>query len=94
LEEWHLNKKRSAEKRHRQSLRRRSSNKGTKTQIRTAVRKLEEAVEAKDTAAARELLRACTRVLDSAASSGVIHKNTAGRKKSRLTKMLAGVGTP
>ena len=89
-----MNKKRSAEKRHRQSLRRRSSNKGTKTQIRTAVRKLEEAVEAKDTAAARELLRACTRVLDSAASSGVIDKNTAGRKKSRLTKMLAGVGTP
>lgn len=89
-----MNKKRSAEKRHRQSLKRRSSNKGTKTQIRTAVRKLEEAVEAKDITAAQELLRACAGVLDSAASSGVIHKNTAGRKKSRLTKMLAGVGKP
>ena len=86
-------KKGSADKRHRQSLKRRATNKGTKTRIRTAVRKLQEAVEAKDKAAAEDLLKKCARVLDSAATSGVIHRNTAARKKSRLSKKLAAMST-
>lgn len=86
-----VQKKGSADKRHRQSLKHRAANKGSKTRIRTAVRKLQEAVEAKDKAAAEAQYRSCSRVLDSAASSGVIHRNTAARKKSRLTKMLAGM---
>ena len=81
----------SAEKGHRQSLKRRASNKAAKTRIRSTVRKLQDAVEAKDKAAAGELLRQCSRVLDSAASSGVIGRNTAARKKSRLAKLLAGM---
>ncbi len=83
----------SAAKRHRQSQKRRASNKAGKTRIRTAVRKLQEAIEAKDKAAAEAQLRACASVLDSAASSGLIHRNTASRRKSRLDKMLAGMST-
>ena len=81
----------SAAKRHRQSLKRRASNKAGKTRIRTTVRKLEEAVEAKDKAVADDLYKQCSRILDSAASSGVIHRNTAARKKSRLAKLVAGL---
>jgi small subunit ribosomal protein S20 len=57
------------------------------------VRKLQEAIEAKDKNVADAQLRACAGVLDSAASSGVIHRNTAARRKSRLVKLLAGIST-
>jgi small subunit ribosomal protein S20 len=91
LEETDLQTKGSADKRHRQSLKRRAANRSSKTRIRTAERKLEEAIEAKDKAAAEALLKTCARVLDIAATKGVIHRNTAARKKSRLTAMLAGI---
>ena len=82
----------SAAKRHRQSVRRHDANKAAKTRLRTAVRKLQTAIETKDRAAAEGQFRACARVLDSAASAGVIHRNTAARRKSRLAKLLAGMG--
>ena len=81
----------SAAKRHRQSVKRHDANKSGKTRLRTAVRKLEAAIETKDKTAAEGQFRACVRVLDSAASAGVIHRNTAARRKSRLAKMLAGM---
>jgi small subunit ribosomal protein S20 len=83
------NKKRSSQKRHRQSLKRRTANKGTKTKIRTSVRKFGDAVEAKDPAAAKDRFKESESVLDAAASKGVIHKNAAARRKSRLAKKLA-----
>jgi small subunit ribosomal protein S20 len=89
LEEIDLQTKGSAEKRHRQSLKHRAANRSAKTRIRTAERKLEEALEAKDKAAAEALLKTCAQELDSAATSGVIHRNMAARKKSRLAAMVA-----
>ena len=82
----------SAAKRHRQSVKRHDANKAAKTRLRTAVRKLRAAIESKDKTAAEGEFRACSRVLDSAASSGVIHRNTAARRKSRLAKALAAMG--
>jgi small subunit ribosomal protein S20 len=91
LEESDVQTKGSARKRHRQSLKRRATNKATKTRIRSTVRKLQEAVEAKNAAASQDLLKKCSSVLDSAASSGVIGRNTAARKKRRLAKLTAGM---
>jgi small subunit ribosomal protein S20 len=74
----------SAEKRIRVSERRRMRNKPLRTQTRTYVKKAEAAIATDDqTAAAAEVLAAISK-LDSVASKGVIHKNNAARRKSRL----------
>lgn len=65
---------------------RNSQNTTTKSAMRTAVKKVEAAVSTNDSAAAKEALTAAASKLDKAASKGLIHKNAAARKKSRLTK--------
>lgn len=60
-------------------------NRVVKSSLRTAVRKFNEAVGSE---VAPDKLSAAFKALDSAASKGVIHKNTAARKKSRLAKKL------
>lgn len=62
-----------------------------KSGYRTAVRKFEEAVEAKDVKNAESLFVEATKKIDMACSKGVIVKNTAARKKSRLAKKLNAV---
>ena len=62
-----------------------------KSGYRTAVRKFEEAVEAKDIKNAEALFVEATKKIDMACSKGVIVKNTAARKKSRLAKKLNAV---
>lgn len=62
-----------------------------KSGYRTAVRKFEEAVEAKDIKNAETLFVEATKKIDMACSKGVIVKNTAARKKSRLAKKLNAV---
>ena len=61
---------------------RRAKNAAVKSQIRTASRKTVEAVQAG--AEAKQALVHATSVIDKAASKGVLHKNTAARKKSNL----------
>ncbi len=78
----------SAIKRDRQSKVRRMRNKATRSAVKTSVRQFEEALHAGETAVAGEALRQSTRLLDKAAGKGVMHKKTAARKKSRLTRML------
>jgi small subunit ribosomal protein S20 len=74
----------SAEKRIRVAERRRMRNKPLRTQTRTYVKKAETAIASGDqTDAAAEVL-AAIRKLDSVADKGVIHKNNAARRKSRL----------
>ncbi len=73
----------SAEKRLRQNVNRRLRNSAVKSRIKTAVKK---AVTAKGQEAA---LKEAFSAIDRAAAKGVIHKNTAARKKSRLVKQLA-----
>lgn len=75
----------SAEKRHRQSLKHNEANRMQKSAFKTAIRRALEAVSAKaDKPAVDEALRKATSLLDKAAIHGVIHKNTAARKISRL----------
>lgn len=82
---------RSAEKRARQAKKRRARNVSTKSAIKTAIRRFEAAMAAGDLDAARIYLRRTTKLLDKAAAKGIIHKNMAARKKSRLAKRLAAV---
>lgn len=57
-----------------------------KSAMRTAVKKVEVALTTNDSSAAQEALTAAASKLDKAASKGLIHKNAAARKKSRLAK--------
>lgn len=68
--------------------RRRLRNKSVKSSLHTAVRAFREAAAEGDKAKAGELLVSTSRKLDKAASKGVIHKNQAARRKSRLSKRL------
>ena len=78
----------SAEKRMRQDEKRRIRNKGVKSAIRTAAKKVVMASEKKDTAAAKEALADMIKKIDTAAGKGVVKKNTAARKKSRMQKLI------
>ncbi|MBO5479277.1 MAG: 30S ribosomal protein S20 [Clostridia bacterium] len=62
-----------------------------KSGYRTAVRKFEEAVEAKDVKSAESLFVDASKKIDMACTKGVIVKNTAARKKSRLAKKLNAI---
>jgi small subunit ribosomal protein S20 len=67
---------------------RRQRNKSVRSEVRTAVRKFREAVEAGNSEEAVELQRAASRALDKAASKGVIHKNQAANRKSAMAKRV------
>lgn len=75
---------RSAEKRERQNSVRRMRNRAAKSTMRTAIKKFEAAVVSNDTDTAASALALSLQLLDSTASKGIIHQNTASRKKSRL----------
>ena len=79
-------KKDSAAKRHRQSEERRLRNKSVKSSIRTAVKKFVVAVQKKQTESAESGLVEMIKKLDTAARKGIIKKNAAARKKSRMQK--------
>jgi small subunit ribosomal protein S20 len=74
----------SAQKRHRQSLKRHERNRAIKTRVHNAVKRAATAIVGNDAQAAEQELREATRVLYKAASSGTLHRNTAARKVSRL----------
>ncbi|AEE17327.1 30S ribosomal protein S20 [Treponema brennaborense] len=80
-------KQSSAEKRHKQSEVRRLRNKSVKSSARTSVRKYVEAVQAKDSALAAQLLKDLVKELDTAAGKGILSKNAVSRKKSRMMKL-------
>ena len=73
-----------SEKRARQTERRTAVNKARRSRIRTFLRKVEEAIAGGDAAAAAEALRAAQPELMRGVTKGVVHKNTAARKVSRL----------
>jgi len=75
----------SAKKRHRQNLRDRERNRQVKSTVKTAIRKVLDAVSAGDLEAAREQFRGATKTADKAAAKGTIHRNRASRIKSRLS---------
>lgn len=77
-----------AKKRLRQSFVRRDRNRMKKSRLRHSLRKFREAVAANNLDEAKELLVATTRLLDKAASKGVIHRNKAARLKSRMSHLM------
>lgn len=77
----------SAEKRARQEKKRRAGNISIKSNAKTSVKAVLKAVDEKSPNAA-EILKSAESTLDKAAAKGVIHKNTASRKISRLAKKV------
>jgi small subunit ribosomal protein S20 len=78
----------SAEKRHRQSEERRLRNKSAKSAVRTSVKKFVLLAQKKETGEAEAALKEMIKKLDSAAGKGIIKKNTAARKKSRMQRFF------
>ena len=76
----------AAKKHLRQTTKRTALNKAQKSRMRTLVKKAEAAIESGDVALAEQALKAACSALDRAAKKNIIHKNTANRKKSRLSK--------
>jgi small subunit ribosomal protein S20 len=74
-------------KRNRQNEKRRVANKAVRSEMKTRTKRAEEAVEAGADDAA-ELTRLAAQRIDRAAEKGVIHKNQAARRKSRLMKKV------
>ena len=77
-----------SKKRARQAERRYAVNKARRSRIRTYLRKVEEAIAAGDHAVAQEALKACQPELMRGVTKGVLHKNTAARKMSRLSSRV------
>jgi small subunit ribosomal protein S20 len=78
----------SAIKRSRQALKRRERNVSVKSGIKTGVKTVLEAVESKDSEAAKAALAKAAPAIAKAAAKGAFHKKTASRKISRLTKQV------
>ncbi len=75
----------SAEKRNRQRIKRRARNLYHLTTLRTYVKRVRAAIEAKDKTKADAALKTAVSIIDKAAQRGVIDKKTASRRISRLT---------
>ena len=79
----------SALKAHRQSLKNREHNRQFRSRLRTALKNVRTAIDGNDKAAAKSALREVVSLIDKLASKGIIHRNAAGRYKSRLTTRLS-----
>jgi len=78
----------SAVKSLKQTLKRTRRNKGVKTRLKTETKMFDRAVERRDVAEAEKQIQVLTKLLQQAAAKGVVHKNAASRRQSRLTRRL------
>lgn len=78
----------STAKRLRQSEKLRQRNVHFKSEMRTAVKKVHQALDSDDTSAAQDELCKAVKIIDSNRSKGIIHARTASRKVSRLTRAV------
>lgn len=76
----------SALKRVRQNEKRNEINRSNRSKLRTSIKKVRVAVTAGDKKEGSEILLSTVSLIDKAVNKGIIHKNTAARHKSRLTK--------
>lgn len=83
----------SAQKRHRQSLKKRDRNRAVRTEMRHEIRKVREIVEKGEAEPAAIELKVAMKVINKAASKGVIHRNTASRYIARLSRKVQGLAT-
>ena len=83
----------SAKKRVRQARKRTLQNNKVKSQIRYSVKTFLEAINSADSDNIQASFKEAIKIIDKAASKGVIHKNAAARKKSSLYKRLSELNT-
>ena len=83
---------RSAKKAVRQTVRRTAVNKTRRSRVRSFVRKVEEAISAGDKSAAAQALKEAQPEIMRGAQKGIMHKNTASRKISRLSSRIKAIG--
>ena len=79
----------SALKAHRQSLNNRERNRQFRSRLRNALKSIRVSIDGNDLAGAKTGLKATISLIDKMASKGIIHRNAAGRYKSRLSKRIA-----
>ena len=79
----------SAEKRVRQNAKRNEINRNNRSKLRTSIKKLRTTLAAHDKTASGELLNPTVSLIDKAVNKGLIHRNTAARHKSRLTRHVS-----
>jgi small subunit ribosomal protein S20 len=82
----------SAIKRIKQNVKKNARNRHVSSTLKTHIKRVREAVAAKDKEAATEALKAAIPVIDKTATKGVIHKSNASRSVSRLTKLVNTLG--
>jgi len=82
----------SAKKAARKIARRTTINKSRRSRVRSFLRTVEEAIASGDQAAAAAALKAAQPELQRAASKGIVHRNTASRKISRLASRVKALG--
>ena len=81
----------SALKANRQNITRREHNRQMRSKLRTALKSIRASLDAKDVAGAKAALKATVSIVDKMVTKGIIHRNTAGRYKSRLDARLTKV---
>jgi small subunit ribosomal protein S20 len=81
----------SAEKRIRQNVQARERNRGHRSRLRTAIKRLRAAMASGDSGKVQEMLPKTFGIIDSIAQKKIIHSNTASRYKSRLAKAAQAV---
>ena len=79
----------SALKAHRQSLKNRERNRQYRSRLRNALRDIRSAVDGNNLTAAKTALKQTISLIDKMTTKGVIHRNAAGRYKSRLSSRLS-----
>jgi small subunit ribosomal protein S20 len=78
----------SALKANRQNIKRREHNRELRSKLRTALKAIRASLDKKDVEGAKAALSATASIVDKMATKGIIHRNTAGRYKSRLSSRL------
>lgn len=81
-------------KRNRRSLKQRERNLRYRSTIKTLFRRVDDALAADDRETVEARSRELERLIDRAAAEGVIHRNNAARKKSRVARLTQRVPTP
>ena len=81
----------SALKANRQNVKRREHNRQMRSKLRSALKAIRVSLDAKDLKSAKAALSQTVSIVDKMATKGIIHKNTASRYKSRLTKTVAAL---
>ena len=81
----------SAKKTGRQQVKRARRNRSVKTETRTIIGRANRSLEGGDAEAAQPAVALAISTLDRAVSKGILHKNSAARRKSRMAAKLAGL---